>query len=277
MKKNKFLLLAIIPLLLTGCKHKGVSFRELLKRVNSIENTGEHPYYKVAGSLDMLGMILEIDPEDALFDQMPTGDSYVANARYNEGFYNEIAETLSMSGVEAYSEEETVIFGMSSRSYWLRMPLRLHKDNFYVKRADGTVNLSCGYSNLQRLICADKGAEGAVNASSNDLYYELLPGGGFAIGGDNVRTKFYLDNYPYYLNYAKHEELGDWDPEYPLPCYSANDFVKGAIDGRFNIRFVYDKNGWLKSEYLATTDYDYKKTTDTQLALKSVYNYKFSD
>ena len=277
MKKNKFLLLAIIPLLLTGCKHKGVSFKELLKHVNGIENTEEHPYYRVAGSLDMRGMILEIDPEDSVFDQMPTGNSYVANARYNEGFYNPVAETLTQGGVAAYSEEDTVIFGMASRSYWLRMPLRLHKDNFYVKEASGGVNLSCGYSNLQRLICAWKGDKGSINASTNDLYYEILPGGGFAIGGDNVRTKFYLDNYPYYLNYDKHEELGEWEEDFPLPCYSANDIMNGAIDGRFNIRFVYDKDGWLKSEYLATVDYDYRKTTDTQLALKSVYSYKFSD
>ena len=40
--------------------------------------------------------------------------------------------------------------------------------------------------------------------------------------------------------------------------------------------FEYDKYGWLKSESVYTTDYDFSKTTAGQLAFKAVYNYKFS-
>ena len=274
MRNRKLLLLAVIPLLLTGCKHKSVTFKQLLNRVNGIENTAEHPYYKVVGSIDMKGMVTEITEEDGTFTNMPNGYSYVENARYNEGFYNEVAEIMTLGGSEDYSEEEIMIYGMASRSYWLRMPLRLHKDNFYGKREDGSLNQSCGFANLRRLIVAWKDAYGSVNASTNDMYFELLSNGGFAIGGDNVRTKIYIDNYPYYMSYERHPELGEWTEDDPLPCYSYNG--DGFIDGKFNIRFVYDKDGWLKSEYLATSDYDYNKTIDSQLALRSVYNYQFS-
>ena len=131
--KKKLLLLSIVPLLLTSCSKYEVSFAALLNHVNQIENTGEHPYYRVNGSIDINGRITQINEDDGLFDQMPNGETYVENARYNEGFYCPKAERMSMGGVSTYKEEDIVIFGMSSRSYWLRMPLRLHKDNFYLR------------------------------------------------------------------------------------------------------------------------------------------------
>ena len=272
--KKKALLLAIVPLLLTSCHSHEVSFASLLAHVNKIENDNLHPYYRVNGNIDMNARVTTINDKDGLFDQMPNGETYVENARYNEGFYCPKAERMSMDGISTYKEEDIVIFGMSSRSYWLRMPLRLHKDNFYVERADGTLNRSCGYANLKYLIAAWADSQGSVNPSGNLPYYEILPDGGFVIGGDSVRTKVYIDNYPYYMSYTRHPQLGEWDPDDPLPCYSYNG--NGFIDGRFDIRFEYDKDGWLKSEYLATTDYDYTKVSDTQLALRSVYTYKFS-
>ena len=102
-------------------------------------------------------------------------------------------------------------------------------------------------------------------------FFFINRSGGFVVGGKNVRTKVTIDNYPYYLNYAKHPELGEWDEFEPLPCY------KSVVDGRFDIRFEYDANGWLVSETLRTHDYDYRDSTDSQVALKSVYTYKFSD
>ncbi len=271
--KKKYLLTLLIPLVLTSCGHTGVQLNQLISHVNKIENTNEHPYYKVVGNIDMAGRITTISEKDGTFDQMPNGETYVANARYNEGFYNPVAERMTMLGVSDYTEEDIVIYGMSSRSYWTRMPLRLHKDNFYVLK-DGKLNRSCGYSNLLYFITAWIDSYGSVNGSTNKPYYEILPGGGFAIGGDNVRTQILIDNYPYYMNYETHPELEEWDPEFPLPCYSYNG--GGFIDGRFNIRFVYDKNGWLQSEYVATSDYNYNSTTEGQLALKAVYSYKFS-
>ena len=268
---KKLVLLLLTPLLLTGCGKNSVSFDALKAHIDNIENSGEHPYYRVNGSLDFNGMITEISEEDGLFDKNPNGVSYVANARYYEGFYNAYTSDADVD------ESEVVIYAMASRSYWLRAPLRIHKENFYVMLKDengadtDVENPTCAHHFLDYLICAWLDANGSVNASSNKPYYEILSDGGFAIGGKSVRTKVTIDNYPYYLNYAKHPELGEWDEYEPLPCY------KSVVDGRFDIRFEYDKDGWLKSETLQTVDYDYDKTIDSQVALKSVYTYKFSD
>ena len=269
--KSKLVLLLLTPLLLTSCGHNSVSFDKLKAHIDNIADTGEHPYYRVNGSLDFNGMVTEISEEDGLFDQNPNGASYVANARYYEGFYNSVADGLEVA------ESDVVIYAMASRSYWLRAPLRIHKDNFYVMLKDDEgqdtkeENPTCAHRILDYLICAWLDATGSINASTNKPYYEILSDGGFAIGGHSVRTKVTIDNYPYYLNYAKHPELGDWDEYDPLPCY------KSIVDGRFDIRFEYDKDGWLKKETLQTVDYNYNNSTDSQVALKSVYTYKFSD
>ena len=270
--KKQLVLLLLTPLLLTSCSNNSVSFDKLKSHIDNIADSGEHPYYRVNGSLDFNGIVTEISEEDGLFDQNPNGVSYVANSRYYEGFYNPYT-----SDGDVDSEADVVIFAMASRSYWLRAPLRIHKDNFSVMLKDENgeetekENPTCAHHILDYLICAWLDASGSVNASTNKPYYEILSDGGFAIGGNSIRTKITIDNYPYYLNYEKHPELGEWDEFEPLPCY------KSQVDGRFNIRFEYDKNGWLKSEYLQTVDYDYNKTIDSQVALKSVYTYKFSD
>ena len=270
--KKKLALLLLTPLLLTSCNQNSVSFAKLKAHIDNIADSGEHPYYRVNGALDFNGTITEISEEDGLFDKNPNGASYVANARYYEGFYNAFT-----SDSDVDNESDVVIFAMSSRSYWLRAPLRIHKDNFSVMLKDENgqdteqENPTCAHHILDYIICAWLDASGSVNASSNKPYYEILNDGGFAIGGRAIRTKVTIDNYPYYLNYAKHPELGEWDEYEPLPCY------KSVVDGRFDIRFEYDKDGWLKSEMLQTVDYDYAKTIDSQVALKSVYTYKFSD
>ena len=264
MKKLSFLLLT--PLLLTSCGKNHVSFDKLKAHIDSIEDTHEHPMYRVNGQLDFNGIITEINEEDGTFNQNPTGTSYVANARYYEGFYN-----VFTSDSDVEEESQVIIYAMASHSYWLRAPLRITKDNFYATLEEGDENPTCAHYFLDHLICAWLDASGSVNASKNKPYYELLSDGGFAIGGKSVRTKVVIDNYPYYQNYERHPELGVWDEFEPLPCY------KSTVDGRFDIRFEYDKNGWLVKETLETVDYNYKKTLDSQVSLKSVYSYKFSD
>ena len=288
--RNKKLLFLLVPLLLASCGQRGVSLNAMKDHINNIEVTDtpeneQHPYYKVVGSIDIAGMYTEISEEDGTFDKMPNGSTYVANARYNEGFYNSAAERMTMLGVSDYEEEDIIIYGMSSRSYWARMPLRVHKDNFYAEREvvvkengeDVTkkeLNRSCAYANFLYFITAWIDSLGSVNASGNKMYMEILPDGGFAFGGDNVRTQICIDNYPYYMNYEKHPELGDeWNPRRPLPCYSYNG--QGFMDGRYNIRFEYDKYGWLKSETVYTVDYDFSSSTQGQLAFKAIYSYKF--
>ena len=273
--KNKLVLLLLTPLLLTSCSRNSVSFDQLKEKIDTIEDKHEHPYYRVNGSLDFNGVITEISEKDGLFDKNPNGVSYVANSRYYEGFYNAFT---SDSDVE--DESLVVIYAMASRSYWLRAPMHITKDNFYVELKDdnGEVtgeNPTCAHHILAYMICAWLDASGAVNASKNKPYYEILTDengefSGFAIGGKNVRTKVTIDNYPYYLDYSRHPELGEWDEYEPLPCY------KSVVDGRFDIRFEYDKDGWLQSETLQTSDYDYRNFHDSQVALKSVYTYKFS-
>ena len=227
---KKLTLLLLTPLLLTSCNQNSVSFAKLKAHIDNIADSGEHPYYRVNGALDFNGMITEISEEDGLFDKNPNGVSYVANARYYEGFYNEFT-----SDTDVMDPADVIIYAMASRSYWLRAPLRIHKDNFFVSSIDEkgneTENPTCAHHILDHIICAWIDASGSVNASSNKPYYEILKDGGFAIGGKNVRSKVTIDNYPFYLNYAKHPELGEWDEFEPLPCY------KSVVDGRFNIRF----------------------------------------
>lgn len=284
--KKRLLLSLLIPLTLTSCAGKNdVSFETLFSRVMQIQNQHLHPLYKVVGSIDIAGKILTISEKDGGFYNMPNGVSYVANARYNDGFANAAADSMMMKGATDYSEDEILIFGMASRSYWLRMPMYINRDNFYALRADGTLNESCAFANLQNLIVAWHDSKGSINASNNKPYFELLDNGGFVIGGRSVRTQVCIDNYPYYMNYDEHPELDidyvkgrhetpEWDPTFPLPCYSFNG--EGYIDGRFDIRFEYSPLGWLVSESLQTADYDYNKISEGQLALFSSYSYKFS-
>lgn len=115
--KKSLLLTLLIPLLLTSCGHSGVSLDAMRAHIGKIEVTDtpeheQHPYYKVVGSIDIAGMYSEISEDDGTFDKMPNGETYVANARYNEGFYNPAAERMTMLGISDYEEEDIVIYGI---------------------------------------------------------------------------------------------------------------------------------------------------------------------
>lgn len=260
--KKKSLLLLLLPLTLASCGDKGVSFEALKKKVDGIAKVSLSPYYRVVGSLDFNNEYIEVD---ATFDQQPDGEKYVPYSRFYEGFYVEMIENLP--------EEDTLIFQMASRSYWLRVPLKIDNTNFY-KKLDGRVNSSCAYDCIAHIITSWMDDGIPTNPSSSYITYELLDNGGFAIGGKAVHTKVRFDNYPAYPDPESHPEMFGpdvWDFDFrPLPCY------ENFVDGKFDIKFTYDKDGWLISESLQTIDYDFDSSSYSQVAMKANYYYKFS-
>ncbi len=261
MNNKKILSLLTLPLLLASCA-KNASFEQIKEKIDNISSNALYPYYRVAGFLDFNNEVLEID---SVFDKTPSPDSFVPYARYNDGFYCPDASTAE----KALGKENTVIYGMSSRSYFLRAPLRLHKNNFYVVGEDGKENMTCGHYIIEHIITSYAGADGAINPSSNKMKFELLNDGGFAFVGEASHTTFRVDNYPYYPDVATHPEIGEWASDIPLPCF------ENQINAKVNVRFEYNKDGWLTREFLKTTDYSYSKATASQISLETVYSYRF--
>ncbi|MCQ2815076.1 MAG: hypothetical protein MJ227_02145 [Bacilli bacterium] len=261
--RKKLLLLLLLPLTLTSCGNSHNTFNALKTNVDKIEKSSEHPYYKVIGRIDFNNEVIDVN---ATFDKQPNGTSFVPYARYNEGFYCAYAGDNAVT-----SEEDVVIYGMASRSYWLRVPLKIDKENFYVLDETNSINPTCAYANITKIIASWAGQEGSVNPSNVYPYFDVYADGSFAIGGDKVHTSFKIDNYPFYPDPNTHPEIGPWKERNPLPCYL------NKVDAKVNIRFEYDSDGWLKREYLATIDYDYNKSIPSQLCLEAVYSYKFAD
>ena len=258
---KKFLLLLVVPLLVTSCSNDA-AFKAVKQRVDTIDVSTEHPYYRVIGSIDYNNEYFEIDEN---FTAQPKADEFVPYARYNEGFFNIQAQTIYDESM--LQDEDIVIYMMASRSYWLRAPMKIDKTNFQVFNANGSENSTCAIKNLIRLIATWYGT--VNNPSSKQPYYELLSDGGFAIGGSAMHTKFRIDNFPYYPDPATHPDtVMAWDPDEPLPMYL------NEAEGRVDIRFEYDKNGWLKREYCATVGYNFDSAIAGQFALESRYFYQ---
>ena len=261
MKSKKLLLLSILPFTLMSCG-KSMTFEAMKKRIDEISSTPLFPYYHVVGFLDFNNEIIEVD---SVFDKTPDPEKFVPYARYNDGFYCPSASTAE----NAMGKDNTIIYSMASRSYWLRAPLRLHKDNFYAVDAKGRENMTCGHYIIEHIITAYVDEGGAINPSKNKMKYETTKDGGFAFVGKKSHTTFRLDNYPYYPDVATHPELDEWDPDFPLPCYA------NQINAKVNVRLEYNKDGWLVKESLKTSDYNYNKAIASQVALEATYSYKF--
>ena len=261
MKIKKLSLLLVFPFCLMACG-KTTSFDDMKKKVDEISSEPLYPYYRVAGYLDFNNEVIEID---ATFDKTPSSETFVPYARYNEGFYCPSASTAEY----AHGKDGTVIYAMASHSYWLRAPLRITKDNYYVEDEKGKENKTCAHYVIEHIITSYVDEAGAINPSSNKMKYEILDDGGFAFSGENSHTIFRIDNYPYYPDVKTHPELDEWDPDFPLPCYA------NQVNAKVYVRFEYNKDGWLIKESLRTSDYDYKKATAGQVALESTYSYKF--
>lgn len=262
MKNKKLLTFLALPFLLASCANN-VSFNTIKDKVDAISSEALYPYYRVVGYLDFNNEVLNID---TTFDKTPKADSFVPYARYNDGFYCPDASTAE----KATGKDNTVIFAMASSSYFLRAPLRLTKDNFYVVDDEGKENMTCGHYIIEHIITSYVDEEGAINPSSNKMKFELLSDGGFAFVGEASHTSFRVDNYPYYPDFALHPEIGEWDESYPLSCFNSQ------INAKVNVRFEYNKDGWLVHEFLKTIDYNYDKASASQIALETKYSYKFA-
>ena len=346
MRKKAFVF-ALLPFVLAGCSNASSSFLEVKSLLDNISSEALYPYYRVNGMIDFNNEVMEID---ALFSKDPSPDTFVPYARYNEGFYNRSLDN---------SEDDPsniIIYGLSSKSYFLRAPLRLTKDNFYATIAvergvgnydgvdievnyesgsigsigetitgakiekidentlsltylegeesraislvrngalenektfyDGTweggghtlilkqgerENRTCGHYLISHLITSYMDLTGSANPSKNQMRYEVHEDGSFAFTGEKVHTNVRLDNYPYYPDFSAHPELGEWDEDDPLPCY------KNSVNAKVNIRFEYDKDGWLIKEEMTSLGYSYQTATDAQISLKAAYTYKFSE
>ena len=345
MKRTKLLsLLTILPLL-ASCSGSNVTLEDFKEKAKDLSNAGLYPYYRVQGMMDFNTEVMEVD---AVFDQTPAVDTFVPYARYNDGFYN-----ASLDSVE--SSENVSIHGMSSKSYFLRAPLRLTQDNFYTTvasdngtgtfngkeieinydsgvidgmgdeysmptltkvddthlilmftkgeeevevtltrttdidysvfyqgtwEAEGYIfnfkqgvreNRTCAHYLIEHIITSYMDLDGSANPSKNNMTYELAKDGGMVFTGYAVHTNLKVDNYPYYPDFNAHPELGAWDEDDPLPCY------KNLVNAKVNIRFEYNKDGWLVLEQMESLGYDYGAVTDSQISLKAVYSYKFSN
>lgn len=132
--KRKWLLLSLAPLALASCGGAVSStFEAIRDKIGALPSSASYPYYRVVGMMDFNNEILEVEQT---FKEAPIDGEFVPYARYNEGFYN-----AAMDGVEP-NPADILIYGMASRSYWLRAPLRLTADNFYktiaLDRGSGT-------------------------------------------------------------------------------------------------------------------------------------------
>lgn len=269
--KKQLLLLLIAPLALVSCSSNKTTFAAFNEKVQALEDTAVYPYYKVIGSLDFNNEVL---PVEATFDQTPKANEFVPYARYNDGFYNAVADLGA-------DPENILIYGMASRSYWLRAPMRLTKDTFYGTVTAGEEeieNRTCANYNLIHIITSYLGQTGSTNPSKNQAYYEILTDengevSGFVVGGKGVHTKVTLDNYPCYPDasfFNPEGPYGEWDEGDPLPCY------KNTVNAKVDIRFEYNRDGWLVKEEMTSIGYDYNQASASQVSLIAVYSYKFA-
>ena len=268
MGAKRFIPLLLLPLTLTSCGRNSLSLAEAKKIVENYSTETVYPYYKVFGTLDFHGEIIKVD--GVTFDRTPAQDKFVPYARYNEGFYNEIAD-------KKLSDFDILIYSLASRSYWLRAPLRINSENFFAYAKDKQTqeyttneNTSCAHYILEHLVTSYIGQAAAANPSSMHMYIEKLSDGGIAFGGDKVHTMLSIDNYPYYPDYENIPELGEWDETNPLPCFGLN-----RVNAKVNIRFVYNKDGWLVKESMSTVGYNPKVASTTQVSLEAMYVYDF--
>lgn len=130
-------------------------------------------------------------------------------------------------------------------------------------------NTTCAHYLLQHIITSYIGQTGSTNPSKNQMKMAYTADGGFVFYGEAVHSQILIDNFPYYPDPSEHPEIGEWDEEYPLPCY------KNKVNAKVDIRFEYNAEGWLVKEEMSSSGYDYNTISSSQVSLKAVYGYKF--
>lgn len=263
---KKYFSLLLLPLVLTSCGQASLSLEKAKEIVSHYSTETVYPYYKVIGSLDYNGEILNVNET---FDRTPETNKFVPYARYNEGFFNENADPRS-------SDFDIIIYAMASRSYWLRAPLRINSENFFTYSIDkmsgeytDSENNTCAHYILEHLVTSYVGQAANANPSSKSMTIEAMPDGGIAFVGKEVHTSVTIDNYPYYPDYDNNPELGTWKEYNPLPCYM------NRVNAKVNIRFVYNADGWLVRETMTSIGYNPNLASKTQVSLDAVYSYEF--
>ena len=266
--KKRLLPLFVTALTLTSCGNSGLTVDQAKEVVANYSTDNLYPYYKVIGNLDFNNEIVEVD---ATFDKEPVPTRFVPYARYNDGFFNAKADFKD-------EDEDILIYGMASRSYWLRAPMRINAKNFYAFEKDGegqdteAENSSCAHYILEHLITSYIGdSAAAANPAGKHMVMEKLEDGGLLFYGRAVHTKVKIDNYPCYPDPATHPELDDWEDYNPTPCYLS------IVNAKVDIAFYYNSDGWLTRETMVSTEYNSKVNDPGQISLDAVYTYKFGD
>ena len=176
--KKRLLPLFVVALTLSSCGSSGLTVEQAKEIVANYSTDSLYPYYKVIGNLDFNNEIMEVE---ATFDKEPNPTMFVPYARYNDGFFNATADYKS-------EDNDILIYGMASRSYWLRAPMRINAKNFYAmeKNEEGqdtdAENSSCAHYILEHLITSyisDSAA--AANPAGKHMVIEKLADGGIVL------------------------------------------------------------------------------------------------
>ena len=234
--KRKWLLLSLAPLALASCGGAVSStFEAIRDKIGALPSSASYPYYRVVGMMDFNNEILEVEQT---FKEAPIDGEFVPYARYNEGFYN-----AAMDGVEP-NPADILIYGMASRSYWLRAPLRLTADNFYktiaLDRGSGTFDglaFDVNYSTGQIGTIGDE-ITGARLAKVDDSHVSLTYMKGeeqtvlnFARSGEGDPEAFYAGKLTLSGIDAKRDCDDDLAPEicFCVPFHGNSNYIRNWI------------------------------------------------
>ncbi|MCQ2801055.1 MAG: hypothetical protein MJ222_00160 [Bacilli bacterium] len=265
MKIKHLFPLLIVPMALASCGKNALSVEQMQDYLANVSSETVYPYYRVIGAIDYNNMYIEVDNE---FTNDFREGEFVPYSRYNPGSFDPEYDT--------YGEELTMIFANSSKSYWSRMPLRITKDNFYGLYNDGRneiINPTCAYYQLHHYMKtwsdsfvknADNGGEMVMEVNKDkDGNVEA-----FVFSGVNLHSKIIIDNYPMYpdTNDTVH---------FPYGVLSNEEMYRNEVDASFNFKFEYNKDGWLTREYIVSTNYNDKESSETQFYCEAKYSYSF--